>query len=65
MTGKEEDFDKPSANSAQLVCVSHPAGLHWLARGDDGTYMDPADSSFSTSLPAGYTPAGVWLTFSS
>jgi len=62
--GKEEAFGLPDANSAQLVCVAHASGLHWLARGDDGVYMDPADASFPTVLPSGYTLAGVWLTFS-
>ena len=62
--GNEETYGKPGGGKAQAVCVAHSGGLHWLARGEDGIYMDPAYASFSQTVPNTYTFAGAWITFS-
>jgi len=67
--GAEALWASPSAGEAQAVCVDNGGGgFHWLALGEDGKYMDPADGKVHawtdvTTKKNTYTPVGLWITF--
>ena len=63
--GTEAVYAAPANNGhAQAVCVSIGGGLHWLALGDNGQYMDPADGNRYSPMPSVYTFTGIWIDFS-
>lgn len=61
--GSEDIWAAPKGGQAQAVCVYSGPGFHWLALGEDGKYMDPADGKVHAWSGKGYKEAGLWITF--
>lgn len=61
------NYAAPGLGETQIVCVQTNGGsLHWLARGSDCNYYDPANGSLGNAWgnlqASGYTFTGLWLT---
>lgn len=63
-------YGAPAPNETHVVCVDTGGGLHWLARGTNGDFYDPANGTLNNNwaptntgdpLGGNYTFTGLWM----